>query len=71
MKDIQFKCISEGEFAIKDKVLTSKHWKEFFLSCSLKPEARMNIESLSGKDVIDYVSHVFKLKFEKVEKYIF
>ena len=71
MKDIQYKCLVEGEFAIKDKILTCKHWKDFFLSCSLKPETRMNIEALSGKDVIDYMSIIYKLKFEKVEKYIF
>ena len=73
MKDIQYKCTldQEKKFNIQDKILTSKHWKEFFLNCDLKCDIRSNIQALSGKDVLDYVSIIYKLKFDPVVKYLF
>lgn len=73
MKDIQFKCISdpENKFQIKDKILTTKHWKDYMLGFDHREEVKVNLAALSGKDVLDYLSFIYKLKFEKVEKFIF
>lgn len=71
-KQFRYKCIQDpsNKFQVLGKVLTDYNWKKLALDwCNDNHTLaiKYNLQSLSGKDVLDYLGQIYKLVFEKVE----
>lgn len=73
-KQIKYKCIQDpdNKLGILGKELTDYNWKKLALEwCTGNHNLaiRINLNALNGKDVLEYLGYIYKLKFEKVETY--
>lgn len=73
MNKVKYRCIEDpdNKYHILNKVKTCDQWKEearTWFTDNHSFAYSVNLEALSGKDVLEYLGYICKVKFQLVEE---